>query len=735
MRNVNFRHAENRRPDHSAGGMTSANRAARTPNSKHNLLPFVMLFLAASFWSGPSALAQDNAPQKGKASVNQEWLRVQQALKHAKPMPMPRAFSGTKEITPAKGLSRFDPKTRKVAQVPSADELGLLPVGQKREGKAGKEPHAAKAGRSSEVRGEANEGISFLGIDNSQVKTPATPPSPLYYPYNFPWNTNFRILGRWNVNGSDYYWLCSASEASDFHLISAGHCVYNHDPTGNGTGTGAGFANEMWAWAAETDVVDPIDFVNWPDFPYGVAKMTLMTTYNAWINNSDFNWDFSFITVDRRIGDHVGWMGREWGNQTSSLNFDGYPAETPYVPANNPYQYPGYDANNVTYYTCCRIGLNAYIYGGHSGGPDWRYDGTNRYVQGVNSTSDRVGDAEATLLTSQIESDLENTIANDQQQRPPVDLAQTIEWVFDGTSKSLGQSSTEVGYSFPMTLNAFNAGYADAGDTWADVYLTHDQNNITSGYYIGTFDFGYIGTYSYTVQNANLTVPTYVPSSTYYVGWVLSDANQQYYTDKNVAVITNQTMTIYAPTVSSLTVIPSVVVGGHTSTGTVTLSAPALPGGTTVTLSSSRSSLAKVPATVVVPQGSTTAQFPVITHGDSKANVITITASYQGSQQFATITVNPASLTGVTLSAHSVKGGNSVGGAVHLDGWAFQGGIKVALTSSSNHATVPPTVIVPAGKTTGPFTVKTTHVTKQQTATIKAVYKGVTKTVTLIIKP
>src|SRR5262249_37170139 len=156
---------------------------------------------------------------------------------------------------------------------------------------------------------------------------------------------------------------------------------------------------------------------------------------------------FSFITLDRRLGDHVGWMGREWGVNASALNFDGYPAETPYVPANNPYQYPGFDPNNVIGYTCCRIQMDAYTYGGHSGGPDWRFDGQNRYVEGVNSTSNRVGYAEATLLTSQIETDLENTIANDQKNRPPVDRAQTIEWVFDTTSKGLGQTSTEIGYT------------------------------------------------------------------------------------------------------------------------------------------------------------------------------------------------------------------------------------------------------------------------------------------------
>ncbi len=705
-------------------------------NSKSKFLPVVLLLLAIGVSTVPSSQAQTGDESKGKASVNQEWLRVREALKHAKPMPMPKAaLGGSKELTPAKGMSSFDAKTKKVQLFKSADELGLRPSGQQREGEAGKEPRASKTSSHFEPRGDSNEGLSFLGFGENEAKPPATKPSPLYYPYNFPFNTDFRILGRWNVNGVNYYWLCSASEASDFHIISAGHCVYNHDPTNNGSGTGAGFANEMWAWAAETDVVDPIDFDNWPDFPYGVAKMTLMTTYNAWINNSDLNWDFSFITLDRRIGDHVGWMGREWGNQTSSLNFDGYPAESPYVPSDNPYQYPGYDANNVQYYTCCRIGMSAYVYGGHSGGPDWRYDGTNRYVQGVNSTSDRNGNAEATQLTGQIETDLENTIANDRNVRPPTDLAQTIEWVFDGTSKSLGQTSTEIGYTFPMTLNAFNAGYIDAGDTWADVYLTQDPNNITSGYYIGTHDFGYIGTYTYTVQNATLTVPTYVPPSTYYVGWVLGDANQQYNTDKNVAVITNQTMNVFAPSLTSLTVVPNVVVGGHPVTGTVTLSAPALPGGTTVNLTSSRQAVAKVPPSVVVPAGSTTAQFRVVTHGVSTTNNIVLTATYAGGQQQASLTVNPASLTALTLSQKSVTGGKTVTGQVQLDGKAHGGGVKIALSSSNSHAIVPAFVTVPTGENKATFTIKTTKVKSKQTATIKAIFKGVTKNATLTIKP
>ena len=70
------------------------------------------------------------------------------------------------------------------------------------------------------------------------------------------------------------------------------------------------------------------------------------------------------------------------GTTTTSLNLDGYPAEAPYAPSDNPFQYPGYDANNVLGYNLLPYSDERLVYGGHSGGPNWRYDGTNRYVEG-----------------------------------------------------------------------------------------------------------------------------------------------------------------------------------------------------------------------------------------------------------------------------------------------------------------------------------------------------------------
>src|SRR5262249_57751464 len=64
---------------------------------------------------------------------------------------------------------------------------------------------------------------------------------------------------------------------------------------------------------------------------------------------------------------------------------------------------------------------------------------------------------------------------------------------------------------------------------------------------------------------------------------------------------------------TSLTVAPSSVEGGASATGVATLGAPAPAGGAIVALSLSNTANASVPATVLVPEGTTSASFTVTT--------------------------------------------------------------------------------------------------------------------------
>ena len=92
-------------------------------------------------------------------------------------------------------------------------------------------------------------------------------------------------------------------------------------------------------------------------------------------------------------------------------------------------------------------------------------------------------------------------------------------------------------------------------------------------------------------------------------------------------------------TLSSLTLSPSSVTGGSSSTGTVTLSAAAPSGGAVVSLSSSNTGVATVPASVTVPAGATSATFTVSTTVVMDTTTVTISASYNGTTQTATLTV------------------------------------------------------------------------------------------------
>lgn len=64
---------------------------------------------------------------------------------------------------------------------------------------------------------------------------------------------------------------------------------------------------------------------------------------------------------------------------------------------------------------------------------------------------------------------------------------------------------------------------------------------------------------------------------------------------------------------------------------------------------------------------------------------------------------------------------------------ATPGGILVALSTDSSAASVSPTLTVPSGSTTAQFTIGTSPVSSQTTATISANYGAITKTAALSI--
>jgi hypothetical protein len=96
----------------------------------------------------------------------------------------------------------------------------------------------------------------------------------------------------------------------------------------------------------------------------------------------------------------------------------------------------------------------------------------------------------------------------------------------------------------------------------------------------------------------------------------------------------------FGPALSALTLSPTTVVGGPSSTGTVTLSSAAA-GGAVVTLLSDNTRVVTVPGQVAVAAGATSRTFDVTTFQVTAPTAVVITASSGGVTRSATLTVNP----------------------------------------------------------------------------------------------
>jgi hypothetical protein len=193
---------------------------------------------------------------------------------------------------------------------------------------------------------------------------------------------------------------------------------------------------------------------------------------------------------------------------------------------------------------------------------------------------------------------------------------------------------------------------------------------------------------------------------------------------------------LLAVALSNVSVSPGSVVGGQSSTGTVTLTAAAGSGGAVVSLSSSNASAASVPASVTVAQGLTSATFSVTTGSVNAATSVTLTASYASVSETAGLTVNPVptALSSVSVTPTTIVSGQSGTGTITLTKPAASGGAMVSLSSSNTAvASVPSTMMVPQGLTSATFAVSAGTVNAATNVVLSSSYAGVGMTANLTV--
>jgi hypothetical protein len=333
---------------------------------------------------------------------------------------------------------------------------------------------------------------------------------------------------------------------------------------------------------------------------------------------------------------------------------------------------------------------------------------------------------------------------------------------YGSTSATFTVSTSTVTASTPVTITASYSGGTKAasltvtpqGSTTLSSIALNPMSVIGGSSSIGTVTLsGQAPTGGATVSlmsdntaaatvPASVTVPAGASNATFTVSTSSVSTSTSVTISASYAGVAKTASLSVAPTgsatLSAVALNPMSVIGGSSSTGTVTLSGPAPSGGAAVSLMSDNTAAATVPASVTVAAGATSATFMVSTSAVTVSATVTISASYAGATKTASLTVLPPALTlsSLTLNPTSVTGGSPSTGTVTLSGPAPSGGASVSVMSGNTAAaTVPASVTVAAGTSSATFTVSTSSVTASASVTISASYAGVTKTASLTVMP
>jgi hypothetical protein len=182
---------------------------------------------------------------------------------------------------------------------------------------------------------------------------------------------------------------------------------------------------------------------------------------------------------------------------------------------------------------------------------------------------------------------------------------------------------------------------------------------------------------------------------------------------------------------ASLVISQGVIVGGATTRVTVTLTGPAPSAGTTIQVfvDGDPTNSIRVPDTVRIQAGQTTAAFDVTTQPVTAPVTVSIrvvaTTGTRSESRALNLTVQPPVADTLTLVPNALDSGGIAQANIALTGAAPAGGLAVRLTSTDPTATSFPdipsgTIVVPAGQNTLSVRVATNPAVGNVTPTISA---------------
>ena len=171
------------------------------------------------------------------------------------------------------------------------------------------------------------------------------------------------------------------------------------------------------------------------------------------------------------------------------------------------------------------------------------------------------------------------------------------------------------------------------------------------------------------------------------------------------------TVQVTTDSVTGLSLSPTTIGAGGTSTATVTLKSPAPAGGWTIPITVALPWLVNIPTSVTVPAGATSATFPIVGKGTGKTYSTGVYLYDGHSGASSTVTVNGNLVNSLTLSPTAIGDNGTTTATVTLQNAAPDGGVVLNVSAGVPSVVhVPATVTVPAGQTSTTFIISAKEV-------------------------
>ena len=216
----------------------------------------------------------------------------------------------------------------------------------------------------------------------------------------------------------------------------------------------------------------------------------------------------------------------------------------------------------------------------------------------------------------------------------------------------------------------------------------------------------------------------------------VSNASDAGVTGTYAGVSRSLSFKVVPPRVDIVRFDPASVLGGSPSTGDVVLSGPAPSTGCKLTIQTNNSPVVPFPPEMIVPAGAKQANFNVTTNPVAAVVTVYVSVSTSGVAIAGSLAVLPPTLQefGVNPSSASYQIG-SVDGFITLNGPAAAGTSVPLSWNSTDAASAPSSVPIPAGASTASFKVTLKPVSAPTPFTLSVLYGGVRKTITLTVTP